>query len=249
VRGNAQIDARTATPTSRVDFAVTDLHLEDLAPKVQGSAPIQGILEARAQLSGQGDTVHKAAASSNGRISVAIPPGKMRRSIAELMGVNVVPGLFQYLSKSPRETGLRCAVADFDVRGGMMTARRILLDTDSVLLDGGGTLNLNTERIDLSLEGHSKKLRLMRVKAPFDIHGSLARPALTIETGHAVAQAGAAVGLGAVLSPVAAILPFLSLGGAHDADCAALLSEARSAGAPVRVAHIAWAAQPKIKAR
>jgi hypothetical protein len=44
-------------------------------------------------------------------------------------------------------------------------------------------------------------------------------------------------GLGAVLSPVAALLPFLSLGGAHDADCAGPLAQARSAGAPVAAGH------------
>jgi len=37
----------------------------------------------------------------------------------------------------------------------------------------------------------------------------------------------------AFVSPLAAILPFISLGGAKDADCGALLSEAATHGAPV----------------
>ena len=47
--------------------------------------------------------------------------------------------------------------------------------------------------------------------------------------------------IGALINPIAALLPFISLGGAHDANCAGLLAEARSAGAPVRTAHIAEA--------
>jgi len=89
----------------------------------------------------------------------------------------------------------------------------------------------------------------MRVRAPFDIQGSLARPVFKVDTGQAAVQAGAAVGLGAFLSPLAALAPFVSLGGAHDADCAALLAQVRSAGAPVKSSHIALAAAPKVKGR
>jgi uncharacterized protein involved in outer membrane biogenesis len=241
LRGRAQIDARGATPLSKVDFALTDLRLEDLMPRPQGVVPLEGVAEARAVLSGAGNTVHKAAASSNGRVTLALPAGRMRRAFAELMGVNVVPGLFQLLSKDPKETELRCAVADFQVRNGVMSVRRLVFDTGVVITDGSGTVNLGTERLDLTLKGHTKKPRIMRVIAPFHVQGSLAQPKFKIEAGPAVAQAGAAVGLGALLSPLAAIIPFIAPGGAKDADCAALLAEARSAGAPVKSAHIASA--------
>lgn len=241
LRGRAEINARGNVPLSKVDFALTDLHLEDLLPRQAGGAPLEGVAEARAQLSGAGNTVHKAASSSNGRVTLALPAGRMRRSFAELMGVNVVPGLFQLLSKDPKETGLRCAVADFEVRNGVMSARQLVFDTDVVLTDGSGTVNLQTEKLDLTVKGHTKKPRLVRVIAPFHVQGSLAQPKFRVETGPVVAQAGAAVGLGALLSPLAAILPFIAPGGAKDADCAALLTAARSAGAPVRTVHIASA--------
>jgi uncharacterized protein involved in outer membrane biogenesis len=241
VRGRAAIDARGKVPVDKVDFAVTDLHLEDLIPKRQGAAPLQGVMEARAQLSGAGNTVHRAAAASNGRIAVAVPPGKMNKGLAELMGVNVVPGLFEVLTKDPKPTNLRCMVADFDVRNGVLTARNLVIDTDVVVTDGKGSVNLGSESVDFTLKGHTKKPRLIRVIAPFRIQGQLAKPRFSVEKGGAIAQAGVAVGLGAVLSPIAAIIPFISLGGAHDANCAGLLSQARSAGAPVKTIHIAEA--------
>ena len=243
LRGRAAIDARGATPVSRVDFTVTDVGLEDVLPKFQGAAPLNGVLEARAQLTGTGNTVHKAAAASGGRIAIAIPPGQMRKSLAELMGVNVIPGLFEVLGKDKQPTDLRCGVADFDVRGGVMTARDFVIDTSVVRADGKGWVNLGTEKVDLTLEGHSKKVRLLRVMAPFEVQGSLAQPKVSVEKGKALAQAGVAAGLGALVNPIAALLPFISLGGAHDADCAGLLQAARSAGAPVRTSHIAQAAR------
>jgi uncharacterized protein involved in outer membrane biogenesis len=246
VRGRASIDARNATPVSRVDFAVTDVHLDDVLPKVHGARPLAGVLEARAQLAGAGATVHRAAAASNGRIAVAVPPGQMQKSLAELMGVNVIPGLFEYLGKDTKPTDLRCVIADFDVRGGVMTARDFVIDTSVVRADGKGWVNLGSEKLDLTLQGHSKKVRLLRIMAPLHVQGSLAQPKFGIEKGKAIAQAGVAAGLGALVNPVAALLPFISLGGAHDANCAGLLAQARSAGAPVKTVHIAQAA-PKPK--
>ena len=233
VRGRVRLDARGVTPLSRVDFSVSNMRIEDLLPRFQGSPPIEGPLQARAALTGAGDTVHKAAASSSGRVMVAVPGGTMRKSLAELMGVNVVPGLFELLSKDPKQTPVRCAVVDFKVSGGVMSVRRLVLDTGVVMTDGSGSINLGAETVKLKIQGHTKKPRLVRVIAPFDVTGPLIKPRMKIETGPVIAQGAAAVGLGAVLSPLAAILPFLAAGGAHDADCSALLTEARAAGAPV----------------
>ena len=244
VTGRVRLDARGAVPLSKVDFSVSNMRVEDILPKFQGASPVDGALEARAALSGAGDSVHKAAASSSGRVMVAIPGGLMRRSLAELMGVNVVPGLFELLAKDPKQTPVRCAVVDFNVAHGVMTVRRFVLDTDVVLTDGSGTINLGSETLNLKVQGHTKKPRLVRVIAPFDVTGSLIKPHMKIEAGPAIAQVGAAVGLGAVLSPLAAVLPFLAPGGAHDADCAALLAEARSAGAPIGRAQMPAAALP-----
>ena len=239
VTGRVRLDARGAIPLSRVDFSVNNMRMEDVLPRFQGASPIDGPFEARAALSGVGDTVHKAAASSNGRVTVAVPGGTMRKSLAELMGVNVVPGLFELLKKDPQQTPVRCAMVDFNVRSGVMSVRRFVLDTGVVITDGSGTINLGSETLNLKVKGHTKKPRLVRVIAPFDVTGSLIRPHMKIEAGPAIAQAGAAVGLGALLSPLAAILPFLAPGGAHDADCSALLAEARAAGAPVGGGHLA----------
>ena len=244
VSGHARIDARGAVPVSRVDFAISNMRIEDVLPRFQGAPPLDGPLEARAVLTGAGDSVHKAAAASSGRITIALPGGQMRRSLAELMGVNVVPGLFELLAKDPQQTPLRCAMMDFGVSHGVMTARQFVLDSGVVLTTGQGTIDLDAESLNLKVQGHTKKPRLVRVMAPFDVRGHLIKPSMKIEVGPAIAQAGAAVGLAAVLSPVAAVLPFIAPGGAKDADCGALLAQARSAGAPVGRALVAAATTP-----
>ena len=72
----------------------------------------------------------------------------------------------------------------------------------------------------------------MRLRSPVVIHGTLAHPSIGVQAGAGLGQAAAAVALGVVLTPLAAVLAFVDPGLAKDADCAALLTDAQpSAGA------------------
>jgi uncharacterized protein involved in outer membrane biogenesis len=124
-------------------------------------------------------------------------------------------------------------VAHFDTKDGVMTANNIVFDTGPVLVSGKGTVNLAAERMDFSLRGHDKKFRLMRVLLPVTAKGPLMAPKLGVEPGAALAQGGTAVALGSLLSPLAAILPFVDPGLAKDANCGGLLAEAKAQGAPI----------------
>jgi hypothetical protein len=57
-----------------------------------------------------------------------------------------------------------------------------------------------------------------------------------VETGKLAAQGGLGLALGSLLSPIAAILPFVDPGLAKDADCVGLMNQAKTAPAPVRTA-------------
>ena len=231
LQGTARIDARHAVQTDAVDMRLTGLAVQNFEPKFQGAVPLEGIIDARAKLDGTGDSVHKAAASSNGEFMVVMPGGTLRQSLAELMGIDATKGLFMLLAKDPHQTDVRCAVADFKVDNGVMTARNITFDTGVVLVNGSGTVNLNDETLKLTLKGKPKKFRLVKLNAPILIGGHLSSPTFGINAGPVVAQGG----IGAVLSTVAAplvALPFLNLHGAPDANCSGLLSQASAQGAP-----------------
>jgi uncharacterized protein involved in outer membrane biogenesis len=223
--GRVRIDARGERPTEIVDIALSHARIEQLIARRQGVMPIQGGLSARARLSTVGDSVRTAAATANGKVAVVIPQGQMRRALAELMGINA-RGLFMLLAKDNSPTPVRCGVAVFDSRGGVMTAKRIVLDTGVVQLQGRGQVDLRTERMNVVLNGKPKKFRLLRLDAPITVTGPLDSPKVGVQLEKAIPQALGGVFLGALVSPAAAILPFIFLGGNKDADCHALLAEA-----------------------
>jgi uncharacterized protein involved in outer membrane biogenesis len=240
--GSIRIDARKDTPTSTVDARVTDIHAENFIKTAD--KPITGVLEARAVLTGTGKSVHAAASNANGTFTAVVPKGGMRHSLAEWTGVDVLPALGLTFSGDNSNTNLRCAVASFDSRNGVMASRGFVIDTDPVRIDAGGHINLADETLSLQLQGKPKNFQVVRLRAPITVTGPWAHPAIGIKAGEAIAQGGFAAALG-FLSPLAAILPFLDPGLAKDANCGPLLAQARALGAPVKSASIAAAPAPR----
>jgi uncharacterized protein involved in outer membrane biogenesis len=231
--GSVRLDARGATPVSSINLALTNAQVQELLPPAKGAPPLQGALEARARLTGVGASVRSAAAAADGVVAVTIPQGQMRQLLAEAMGIDVTKSLFLYLSKDQKPTPVRCAVAEFKGHDGVLTAQRLLIDTGDVLAQGGGTVNLRDETLNLEITGKPKHFRLIRLAAPITLKGRLDDPKIGVDLAKAAPQAGAAVALGVFATPFAAILPFVNLGTGKDANCGALLAEAAANGAPV----------------
>lgn len=233
VEGRVTLNAREAVARSNLDLRLSNSRIETIIPaRFQGAPPVVGPLVGRAKLAGSGNSVHAAFASADGSVTVVAPDGEIRKAIAELLGVNVVKGL-GLLDKKDMSP-IRCGVANFEARDGILHANNIVLDTGPVLVKGKGSINLDTERVDLRFQGQNKKFRLVRVLLPITAEGPIMAPKVGVRPGSAVAQGGAALTLGSVLSPLAAILPFVDPGLAKNADCAALVAEARADGAPVK---------------
>ncbi|WP_340645123.1 AsmA family protein [Phenylobacterium sp.] len=232
ITGQAHLNARAATPVTDIDLRLSNARLEQLIP-IKGE-PLAGSFVGRIRLKGAGNSVHRAAANADGEMLAVVPSGEIREAFAELLGINVTKGLGLLFSKDQGAVPIRCGVAHFTARNGVLTADRIVFDTKPVLATGGGTINLDSETLDLRVQGHSKELRLVRLLSPITVKGPIMGPKVGIETGKVVAQGGVAAVLASVINPLALLLPFVDPGLAKDASCAALIAEAGRDGAPVK---------------
>ncbi|MBB5745053.1 AsmA family protein [Brevundimonas variabilis] len=225
--GTARVDATKAVPYSEIDFRLAGYPVESVIPARGGAQPLTGRALGRARLEGPGASLHAFAAASKGTMSVVMPQGQMRTAFAELLGINAGRGLRLLLSGDQGISGVRCAVGDFTVAGGVATARTLVVDTDVVIATGRGTIDLGAETFDLRFDGETKKPRLLRVWAPVTIRGALNRPNIGIEGSAIAGQVGIAGILGALINPLVALLPFIDPGLAEDANCGALISGTR----------------------
>ncbi|HZZ30763.1 MAG TPA: AsmA family protein [Phenylobacterium sp.] len=238
VTGFVQLDARKTDAVTDLDLRLVNARLENLLPvKFEGAPPLTGAVAGRARLHGTGDSVHDAMADADGEVMFVAPGGEIRQSLAELAGVDVVKGLGLLFAKDKTTTSLRCGILHFNAKGGVLSADRLILDTDPVLIEGGGAINLDTEHLQFRVQGHPKKFQFLRLMAPINVSGPMLAPKLGVDKSRAIAQGGAALALGALLSPVAILLPFVDAGLARDANCASLMAEGRAQGAPVKAAH------------
>ncbi|MGA9658707.1 MAG: AsmA family protein [Asticcacaulis sp.] len=225
VTGTARMDARASVQHNAIDMRLAGLHVQDFLPEVGGSVPLEGVLNARLRATGTGNSVHKAAASADGELSLVMPNGTIRQSLAELMGIDATKGLFLLLTKNNHQTQVRCAIAGFNIQNGVMRARNVVFDTDVVRLNGSGSINLNDEGMKLVFKGKPKKFRLIRINAPIVIGGHLSAPKFGIQPAGAIVQGGLAAAFGT-------ILPFVNFDYAKDANCSGLIAEAQAQGTP-----------------
>jgi uncharacterized protein involved in outer membrane biogenesis len=229
-----KLDATREVPAVDVDMRIADLQLGQLDHKGTGEPPMEGLLRARVMVTGRGSSIHQVAATANGTVTAVLPHGTIRTSLAELTGIDL-RGLGILVSKSARETGIRCGVASFQAHQGTLTAQSLVVDTDPVLITGEGVVHLDSEALDLEFRGRPKSLRLLRVRSPILVRGTLSHPSVDIQARHYVAQAAEAVALGVLLTPLAAMLAFVDPGLAKDANCAALLAGASPTNTQARV--------------
>jgi len=229
--GTVRIDAAGPVPESDIDMNLENIDLAQFKSASAKAPPLEGMMAGRIKLHGRGASVHKFASSAAGSASVVIPHGEIRAVLAELTGIDVVRSVGLLLTKDQRKTEVRCGVAAFEAEEGHLNAKSIVMDTTDVLIIGRGDVNLQNERLDLSLQGSPKKLRLLRLRSPISVAGTLSKPRVGIEPKKTLLQAGAGTVLATVLTPIAAVLAFVDPGLAKNADCSALLAQAAPDGA------------------
>jgi len=180
-----------------MDMRLTGARLETLVGRGQANPPVEGALVGRAQLSGAGDSIRSAAPTPMARSPSPSPTGEISPGSAELLGINATRDSSCCWAKDQTETPMRCAVAEFHGQGGVLSVRRMVLDTGVVLAQGHGTVDLRNETVDLRLEGSPRSSVLVRSWRDH-AEGSLRIAQIGVDVGKATGQLAIAGILGAV---------------------------------------------------
>lgn len=220
--GQLKFDGSKDMFATQVALDFDGLQLSQFGRRKEGQPPLEGLLRGRLQLAGKGRSLHELAASADGTIVAILPHGQIRASLAELGGIDF-RGLGLMLSGKREMTIVRCGVAAFEAHDGTLTSKALVLDTEPVLITGTGMLDLDSEALDFQFRGHPKHVRL-GLRTSLVVRGTLAQPVVGLKAGNSIAQSGAGVALGVLLTPLAAIAAFIDPGRAQDADCAALIA-------------------------
>lgn len=223
--GNIVIDARQQPVVTRYDIELRDMQMTSFLKSAgMGGGNTTGKLRGRIELTGEGATVRQSLATSDGRIAIIIPRGKLNLLAAELAKLDLGHAALTLLSGlTDKTTDINCGLIGFTVRDGIAKADPIIIDTETGKMTATGAVSFKDESLDLKFQGLSKEFSLISGQSPVYIGGRFAKPAINPISGELAARTGAAVALGVIATPFAALLAFIDPGDEEGAACGPLL--------------------------
>jgi uncharacterized protein involved in outer membrane biogenesis len=211
-----------------LDATARHIKLRQLLPKLpELKQATIGEINAAAKLSAKGNSVATLLAHSNGELKTLVNDGTVSKLLLEQLGLNIGNIVLTKLF-GDKPVHLNCLAGDFGVRDGLAQTRYFIADTEDATIHVNGAVNLANEKIDLTLKPDTKGMRIISLRAPIYVRGTLKQPDVDIDKGVIAMRAGGAIALGALAAPAAALAPLISAGGDGDNRCAALLADARA---------------------
>jgi AsmA protein len=226
LQGVISLDSTKKPLQGRASLQLRGLLLGRLLPTVDLSKNSIGQLNGDIVLTGQGASVGQLLATANGRLSLVAQNGRISRLLMEQTGLHLIE-ILQLTLAGDQTVGLRCAVADFGVKDGVMQARALVLDTDVNTLTGSGQVNLASETLDLTIVPRTKVSSVVALRSPVYVKGSFGQPQVTLDTGRILTRGAGALALG-LLNPLLALIPLFEAGPGVDSPCQQLVSETKT---------------------
>ncbi|PLC50514.1 AsmA family protein [Pollutimonas subterranea] len=218
------LDGRGEKLQADMDTAARHLKLKELFPGAESMDASFGELHGDATLKGQGNSIAELLGHADGEIKALVSRGTISRFLLEAAGLNVANMVIAKLF-GDEQVVLNCVAANFGVRNGQMQIRVFKLETEDTTVDVTGGINLRSEVIDLDVRPENKSLRIFTLRSPLYAKGTLKDPDVGVQVGPLAARAGAAIALGVVATPFAALLPLLNTGTNESNDCEPVVGE------------------------
>jgi uncharacterized protein involved in outer membrane biogenesis len=191
----------------------------------------EGIIGGEAKIEGDGKSLAGILGHGDGEVKLALlSGGNLSALMIDLTGLEFGNALLSALGV-PSQTNIDCFLADFPLRHGVLDFQVFLLDTKEARLTGKGDLDFSDQMLNLTLTTRSKHFSIGSLPGPINVTGPLGSPSIRPGT-EVVARAGAAVGLGILLTPLGALLPTIQFGIGKDNACTAATKVERQ---PLRV--------------
>jgi uncharacterized protein involved in outer membrane biogenesis len=220
------LDGRDASIKAKMKASARGLQLKRLFPAFEPMNASLGQINGDAALSATGNSIAELLGSSNGEVRALIDQGTISKLLLETMGLNIGSVILTRVF-GDRQVELNCLASDFKVTKGVMSTRLFMMDTEAATLQVSGSISLAQESLDLTLEPHSKGVRIISLRAPLYVTGSFKNPDVDVDKGVLALKAGSALALSALAPAITALLPLVNTGKGKESPCGALLAQAK----------------------
>jgi AsmA protein len=230
LNGVITLDGRSDTIQAHARLKARKIQLSKLFPTSELGKTSIGQVNGDFDLTGNGNSVRRMLATSNGKVDLVVAGGKISKLMMEKVGLHLWE-MLELKMAGDRLVTLRCAVAGFDVKQGNMQANALIFDTEVTTIIGTGSIDLGEEKLDLTLNQKTKYTSPLALRSPIYVRGTFAQPTVAVDKGRVAARALGAVALGLV-NPLLMLIPLIDAGPGQDSDCGELVREARTLPQP-----------------
>jgi len=224
--GVISLDGKKDPIQAHAQVRARKILIAKLFPTFDLSKTSIGQINGEFNLAGQGNSVGRMLAGSNGKVGLVIAGGEISKLMMEKAGLHLWEILTLNLT-GDRRVKLRCAVADFNVRQGVMKTEALVFDTEVTTLIGTGSIDLGQEKLDLTLNQKTKNTSPLALRSPIYVRGSFANPAVQVDKTRVAARGIGAIALG-LINPLLALIPLIDAGPGKDSDCSQLIRNSRA---------------------
>ena len=221
-------DARKDVLNVDSDIQFRRISLARLYPESELINKSTGLIGGHAILQAKGNSFARLLANSNGNFGLAMRGGRISNLLLEFTGLDAAE-IVRFLLGGDRDVQIRCAVASFDVKEGLMLARSMVLDTTDTNLHMEGSVSLVNEAIKLTVHPLPKDWSPVALRSPIHVRGTFKEPDVSLDK-KAFIKGGIATVLAALVAPLAALIPLIETGPGKDSDCGALIVAAERHG-------------------
>ena len=217
LRGRLRLDGTRRPATWAADLRWNDVDLARWLsqPRKNNQPPfLTGRLDGQAILKGNGNSTAGLLGTADGRVRLNVRGGTVSHLIVEASGIDVAQGLGM-LIKGDDALKMSCAVADLNVKDGVMRPTAALVDTTDSTIAVNGSVSLASEQLDLRLVVSPKDFSPLALRSPILVRGTFGAPRVSLEAAPIGRKVATSVLLG-LINPLAALIPLIDAGSGRE---------------------------------
>ena len=233
VRSNITLDGSRAPMHGVLKLHARHLKLKQLFPEFTSMRTSFGEINGDANLTAQGNSIAALLGSADGELKLLMNDGAISKTLLETAGLNVGNIIIGKLF-GDKTVKINCAATDMVAKNGLFDMRLFVFDTGDAVINVDGTVNLASEKLDLDVKPHTKGLRILSLRSPLYVKGTLKHPDVGVQKGPLLLRGAGAIALAAVAAPAVALIALIAP--SHDNDdggdntCRVVLDQLRSSG-------------------
>lgn len=206
---------------ARADVTFQRIPVDKLL-SASGVARGAGTIGGRAVIEGTGTSLAGILGHGSGEVKLYMARGgNLSALLVDLSGLQFGNALLSAIGL-PKRAQIECLILDGKLQNGVLRPAPLLLDTSEALVSVKGDVNLLTESLALELTTKAKHFSIGSLPADINIGGTFKDPSIRPDVGDLAVRGGAAVALGIVATPLAALLPTIQFGTGDTGACSGL---------------------------